>query len=622
MFKFHCITTLVCLTLLATSSTMNAEKIKVATAADLPRVNFELNAKPSEILQMRGELLDALIQSVEADANKVLAEYEIGDKSTQASLLNALYAAAFLQKDWERVLELGIQGRALETKETNRYTSNTSTDAYAKAALETGEEGTEAFRKSLEKHYKATLEAMPFEVVQDGLQAASSQFEIVTLDLIKGQVAASFDPNAEAQDLVVDRGFASAILNVVKTIDLVPHMDILGSSLKNYLAANEVEKVDLWSKRQVDLSDLDGLTPVVTTVWDSGTDIALFPDQRWINESEQPNGIDDDNNGFADDLSGLAFGVDNKPTTGSLMQLPEGDYEDLDASLGLIAGAMDLQANLNTEEASKFKKLITSLSAEAVQPFMLRMGRIGLYAHGTLTAYTTVENNPAARLMYVRFTMDIKPVMDPFDEAYADSFVEYVNTVFEYLKKAQVRVVNMSWRITTPMIEASLAQLEPDSEKRRERSLKIFERMSSAMEQGIQSAPETLFIAGAGNEDEDVDFVKSIPAGLSLPNLITVGAVDISLQPAIFTSFGKSIDLYANGFEVNSRMPGGKKTIINGTSLAAPQVANLASKLLAVEPSLSVSEVRNLIEETSTIEGDEQIKVIHPKAAFDALENR
>ena len=45
---------------------MHANKIKVDTAADLPRVDFELNAKPSEILEQRGELLDALIKSVGA----------------------------------------------------------------------------------------------------------------------------------------------------------------------------------------------------------------------------------------------------------------------------------------------------------------------------------------------------------------------------------------------------------------------------------------------------------------------------------------------------------------------------------------------------------------------------
>jgi hypothetical protein len=610
---------LTCLTIPEIPLIMHAEKIKVETDADLPRVDFELDAKPSEILQQRDKSLDALIKSVEADATKVLEEYQIEDGSTRVGLLNALYAAAFLRKDWPHVLKLGKRIRSAENKETNQYLSNISTDSYAAAALKVGNEDSEAFREALSKNYRDRLEAMPFELVQDSLQSTASQFELITMQLLEGQVIASLDPNAEAREGVVDRGFASRILSMVKTAELIPVMDVLSNTINGYLDANETEKEDLWSERLIGLTDVEGLTPVVTAVWDSGTDIKLFPDQRWINESELPNGKDADGDGFVDDISGIAFDKENKPSSGSLMRLPESDYEDLDTSLEWIVGSMDMQANIDSVEARNYRKMVTSLSPEEVQPFMMRMARLGLYTHGTMTAYTTAEDNPAIRLMYVRFTFDSKPVPDPFDEAYAESFVEYIHSVFACLRKANARVVNMSWRVTTPMIEGSLASVEADSNKRKERSLKIFATMSSAMEEAIKSTPGTLFIAGAGNEDEDVDFVKSFPAGFDLPNLITVGAVDISLQPAHFTSFGKSIDIYANGFEVKTRMPGGKRTMISGTSLAAPQVSNLAAKLLAVQPSLSVSELRDLIEGTSTLEGDSKIKVIHPKAAMAAL---
>jgi hypothetical protein len=611
-----------CLSLLTIPFIMHAEKIKVETEADLPRADFALNAMPSEILQRRGELLDALMMSVEEDATKVLEGYQIEDGSTRVGLLNALYAVAFLRKDWPHVLELGKQIRAAENKEANRYLSNNSTDSYAAAALKAGNDASEAFRDAIASDYRERLEAMPFELVQDSLQSAASQFELVTMPLLEGQMIASLDPNAEARDGVVDRRFALSILNMIKIAELIPVMDVLSNTINAYLDANETEKEDLWTERQVELTAVEGLTPVVTAVWDSGTDIKLFPDQRWINQSELANGKDDDANGFADDLSGIAFDKDNRPTAGSLMQLPESDYADLDTSLEWIVGAMDMQANLDSEAARNYRKTVTSLSPEEVQPFMLRMARLGLYTHGTMTAYTTAEDNPAIRLMYVRFSFDAKPVPDPFDEAYAASFVEYIDSVFAYLREAKVRVVNMSWRVTTPMIEGSLAAVEPDSNKRKERSLKIFATMSGAMEAAIRSMPDVLFIAGAGNEDEDVDFVKSFPAGFDLPNLITVGAVDISLQPASFTSFGKSIDIYANGFEVKTRMPGGKKTMISGTSLAAPQVANLAAKLLALEPTLTVSELRELIEGSATAEGDSAIKVIHPKAAMAALKNQ
>jgi subtilisin family serine protease len=610
---------MIALALFSNSVTAQAEKTKVETAADLPRGEFELGARPSEIVTRRGPLLEALMEKVEKDATRLLEEFEITDGSTRSSLLDSLYAIAFLRKDWDRVLDLGARVRAARNKRADQLLSNLSTDAWARAALETGGEQSPAFGERLALEYGESLEPLPFKVVEDALQASLSQLDLITRDLIMGQVIAQLDPNAEARNGMVDRRFAASILSILRTAELVPQKAVLAAAIREYLAANAEEKVDRWSERQIDLSDEDGLTPVVTAVWDSGTDISQFPDQRWINEAELPNGRDDDGNGFSDDISGIAFDVKNRPSSGGLMPLPEADLENLDASLDCIVGSMDLQANIDSEEARKYKNLVTSLSPEEVQPFMLKIGRLSLYTHGTMTAYTTVEDNPAARLMFVRFTFDVKPVPDPFDEAYAESFVEYIDAVFSYLRHAGVRVVNMSWRVTTPMVEGSLASVEPDRERRRERALRIYDTMAGAMEEAIRSAPDILFIAGAGNEDEDVDFVKSFPAGLDLPNLLTVGAVDISLQPAGFTSFGNSIDLYANGFEVRTRMPGGKKTMISGTSLAAPMVSNLAAKLLAVDPSLSVEKVRELIESTATEESEERIQVIHPKNALEAL---
>jgi len=42
----------------------------------------------------------------------------------------------------------------------------------------------------------------------------------------------------------------------------------------------------------------------------------------------------------------------------------------------------------------------------------------------------------------------------------------------------------------------------------------------------IAGAPEILFVAAAGNEDEDNVFGEFVPSSLDLPNLISVAAVD------------------------------------------------------------------------------------------------
>ena len=81
-------------------------------------------------------------------------------------------------------------------------------------------------------------------------------------------------------------------------------------------------------------------------------------------------------------------------------------------------------------------------------------------------------------------------------------------------------------------------------------------------------------------------FVEDIPAGIVLPNLLTVGAVDKAGDEASFTSYGPTVKVHANGYQVESVIPGGEKLAESGTSMASPQVANLAAKILAVNPKL------------------------------------
>ena len=73
------------------------------------------------------------------------------------------------------------------------------------------------------------------------------------------------------------------------------------------------------------------------------------------------------------------------------------------------------------------------------------------------------------------------------------------------------------------------------------------------------------------------------------------------------------MEVYANGFEVDSYIPGGDRLKFSGTSMASPNVANLAGKILAVKPSLKTEEVAALIKEGAEKGGSEGFPLIHPK---------
>ena len=117
-------------------------------------------------------------------------------------------------------------------------------------------------------------------------------------------------------------------------------------------------------------------------------------------------------------------------------------------------------------------------------------------------------------------------------------------------------------------------------------------------------------------------FSRPYPGGLDLPNLLVVAAVDQSGRPTDFTSYGGVVDVWANGYDVESFVPGGMRQRMSGTSQAAPQGTNLAAKILAIDPSLTPVEVIDLIRrEAEPTKGERPMLLLHPKRTIAALRN-
>jgi subtilisin family serine protease len=161
------------------------------------------------------------------------------------------------------------------------------------------------------------------------------------------------------------------------------------------------------------------------------------------------------------------------------------------------------------------------------------------------------------------------------------------------------------------------------AEQRRQLAREIYNIGDVALRESIRDASEILFITSAGNSDNDVKFDEFYPSSYDYPNLITVGAVDQAGEETSFTSLGK-VDVYANGFEVESYVPGGNRIKFNGTSMSSPQVLNLAAKLLALDPSLDTAQLRSLILGGSDEKdlGSRRIRLLNPAASVALLRQR
>lgn len=593
-------------------------KPTIESEADIPRADYMLPDLPSVLVLDTPNAMDTLAVQLQEEVEGLLSDYVIQDEATQRRFLITLLRTALYLEEWQKALGLIDTIADLEGEQADRAGVHFMQAAYARAALSagTGNSHDERFQAEFRDALTAQVARMELSDSEAALRGAKNTAEILSTELMRGGLEGRFDPSVTAQDYVVTRQTVSAIIANQQLHDLVPLGGIIAEVIGARLASEHTERVDAWSPRQVSFEGRDGLTPVTVGVWDTGTDTVLFEDRLWTNPNEIINGRDDDGNGFIDDVNGIAFSPDLLPSEGLLRPMQGLDQDSLNQLVRLFKGSRDMAMGIDSDEAMLYRQTMSSVTAEQLIPLQEQLSALALYIHGTATADIALAGNPAARLLAVRFDQELGAVPTPFDEAYAANFERYVRQTVEYLDAAGVRVVNMSWRYTRPQIESSLSAVEPDADRRRERAQAIFATMSAALERAFSDHPQMLFVAGAGNENEDVEFVSSLPAGINLPNVMTVGAVDQALQSTNFTSYGQSIDVYANGQQIPGRVPGGLTIAMSGTSMAAPQVTNLAAKLWAVEPELDVAEVRDRIEGFSTTEGPNALRVIDPAASI------
>src|SRR5690606_14749641 len=125
----------------------------------------------------------------------------------------------------------------------------------------------------------------------------------------------------------------------------------------------------------------------------------------------------------------------------------------------------------------------------------------------------------------------------------------------------------------------------------------------------------TIFVVAAGNDNTSTDGV--FPA--NCPGVITVGATGPGNTIAPYSNYGAAVDVMAPGGDLNATFTAGGETypygvlstllypdgspaygFYQGTSMAAPHVAGVVALLLASEPGLSLSEIVNRLQSTTS----------------------
>ena len=582
-------------------------KPRIEKAADLPRFTYKIDGSVEDVIRDDAKFR-RFAADVRRDAESVLSGYQIDDRATLRQIEGELTQLDYLDGNLDSALKRAARVRELQEKPADKLMSGLQLRAMVGAQHKVGNRTSDAYRAETGRLIDADLAQMPYDVVQNEVKEAKASAEIASEALTLGYARTVVQPTVDkAGSLSSDLAPILVSARYRLTASL-PLKATLIETYSRYLAAHKVDKPDIWAARDVQLAPGKALATVNVAVWDGGLDTALFAD-RIVKDANQP--------------AVIAFDRYAKPAAGALQPIPAELQNRIPQMKSRLKGFSDLQSNIDSPEASEVKQYLSSLKPEEYKPAFEELGLAGNWMHGTHVAGITMAGNPYARLVTGRIEFDWHMLPDPCPtRELAERDARNQQAYVDFFKQHGVRVVNMSWGGSVKGIEEQLELCNigsgPDERKKIARD--YFEIQKDALTKAFASAPAILFVTAAGNSNEDASFVEDIPAGIALPNLLTVGAVDKAGDEASFTSYGPTVAVHANGYQVESVIPGGDKLAESGTSMASPQVANLAAKILAVNPKLKPEEVIRLIRGTADKTADGRRTLVNPKKAVQAAE--
>lgn len=408
---------------------------------------------------------------------------------------------------------------------------------------------------------------------------------------------------------------------------------------------------------------------VIVGIVDSGVDIEHedLKSVVWTNKKEIPgNGIDDDKNGYIDDIHGWNFlgditkeNLEYERIIANKNLVDEATYQEAKAlNDKKIVTSTNGKANLEemSSDASKADEVMTkhlgksdysieelnainSQDAEISKSKMM-LQRVNSYGmtlpefktalRKELDGYNTVINGDNLKTNYRKVLGDNPE--DITDTKYGNNNVmgpdkeEILHGTHVAGIVAQVRYNGLGGDGVANNVEILTVRAVPDGDEYdKDIALGIryavdngakvingsFGKSFSPHKQWVYDAikyaesKDVLIVHAAGNDAKDIDVANNFPNDSDdkinefTDNVITIGALNYdygSKVVARFSNFGKiNVDVFAPGVKIYASTPNNTYKLLQGTSMAAPNVAGVAALIRSYYPKLSAKQVKHIL---------------------------
>lgn len=285
------------------------------------------------------------------------------------------------------------------------------------------------------------------------------------------------------------------------------------------------------------LEKYQGNLPVIVAVLDTGIDYQHedLSQNIWKNEKEIPgNGIDDDGNGYADDVYGWDF-FNNDNTISYL------DEKDLD------------KKNLNNESIE---------DAQSADNHGTHCAGLIAASAGNGIGTAGIAGRGNVKIMIVKV----------FDKDKGKTSVKNLVSAIRYATAMGADIINASW--------SGMVKSEKEAEQLKE----------AIMESG------KLFITSAGNYGESNDSEVTYPAHFDdLDNVVVVASVKEDGTLSEFSDYGQSVHVAADGENIYSTFAGSKYGYSSGTSMSTAIVTGMTSLVYGAKHSVYPKAVKQLL---------------------------